>query len=130
MKPSWLTSIGTQNKLCLIIILRDYAIKYMCIWPLAWRNKHKPHNSLTPLQWILFFLFTSQREREQWRMKGFTMAHWINLNRKNTSVLAWCQYSVLWETTGPILLPLVGLTAGRPANKIQVGFKIFKIPYR
>ena len=45
----------------LVIILTDDAI---CVWPLALRNKHKPYNSLKPLQRFLTFLFTSQRERE------------------------------------------------------------------
>ena len=44
------------------------------------------------------------------------------------------RYSVLEEQTGSILLPLVVLMAGkeggRPADKMQVGFEIFKIPYR
>ena len=61
------------------------------------------------------------------------MAKWINLNQNNRSVLAH-QYSVLGEKTGPILLSLVGLMAGReagqPADEMQVGFEIFKILYR
>ena len=44
------------------------------------------------------------------------------------------QFSVLGEKTGPILLPLVGLTAGReggrPADKIQMGSEIFKILHK
>ena len=64
MKPSWLTWIGTQQNIALVNNLTNDAIKYTCIWPLAWRNKDKPYNSLTPLQWFLTFLFTSQREKE------------------------------------------------------------------
>ena len=44
------------------------------------------------------------------------MAQWINLNRNNRSVLSH-QYSVLAEKTGPILQPLVSLTAGRQAGR-------------
>ena len=44
------------------------------------------------------------------------MAQWINLNGNNRSVLAH-RYSVLGEKTGPILLLLVGLTAGRQASR-------------
>ena len=39
------------------------------------------------------------------------MAQWVNLNRNNRSVIAH-QYSSLSEKAGPVLLPLVGLTAG------------------
>ena len=42
----------------------DNAIKYMCIWPLAWHNKNKPYVSSTLLQQFLTLLFTSHRERE------------------------------------------------------------------
>ena len=57
------------------------------------------------------------------------MVQWINLNQNNRFELARL-YSVLQEKTGPILLPLVDLMAGRQADKIEVGFKIFKILYR
>ena len=65
------------------------------------------------------------------------MAQWINLNQNNRSVLA-NRYSVLGEKTDPILLPLVGLTAGREggrdggrlADEMRVDFEIFKILYR
>ena len=44
------------------------------------------------------------------------------------------QYSVLGVKTGSILLPLVGLMAGReggkPGGKMCVGFEFFKILYR
>ena len=43
------------------------------------------------------------------------MAQWINLNRNNRSVVA-CQYPLLWEKTGPILPPMVGLTVGKQAG--------------
>ena len=55
--------------LCLLIILMNDAIKYMCIRPLAWRNKYKLYNSLTPLKQFLTFLFTSQREKEAMKDK-------------------------------------------------------------
>ena len=60
------------------------------------------------------------------------MVQWINLNRNNRSVLA-CQYVlyIVYEKTGHILLPLVGVTkAGREADDIRVGLKNFKILYR
>ena len=63
-------------------------------------------------------------------MKGLTIVQWINLKWNNRSVLA-RRYSVLAEETGPILLSLVGLKAGRQvvmqADKIQVEFKILKV---
>ena len=63
-------------------------------------------------------------------MKGLTKAQWINLNQNNRSVLAH-RYSVLLEKTGPILPSLVGLRqGGRAADRMWVGFKIFKILYR
>ena len=61
------------------------------------------------------------------------MAQWINLNRNYRSVVAH-RYSALWEKTGPMLLPLVGLTAGwlagRLADEMGVDFEILKILYR
>ena len=61
------------------------------------------------------------------------MAQWINLNPNKRSVLVH-RYFVLGEKTSTILLPLVGLTAGRergrPADKMWVGFEIFNILYR
>ena len=60
------------------------------------------------------------------------MVQWINLNQNDRSVLS-SQYSVLWEKISPILPPLVGLMVarqgGRPADKIQVDFKILKLFY-
>ena len=64
-------------------------------------------------------------------MKGLTMAQWINPNRNNRSVIASIPFVV--RKTGPILPPLVGLTAGwlagRLADEIRVDFEIFKILY-
>ena len=48
-------------------------------------------------------------------MKGLIMAQWVNLNRNNRSVIAH-RYSALSEKAGPVLLLLVGLTAGRLAG--------------
>ena len=60
------------------------------------------------------------------------MAQWINLNQNNRSALALIFCIV--RKTGPIILLLVGLMVGReadkPAGEIQLGFEIFKIPYR
>ena len=65
-------------------------------------------------------------------MKELATVQWINFKQNNRSMLAH-RYSVLGEQTGPILLPLVGLTAGReagrPADEMWVGFEIFKILY-
>ena len=50
---------------CMVLVLTDdVAIKDMCIWPLPCRNKHKAYDSLTPLQRLLDFWITSQREKE------------------------------------------------------------------
>ena len=65
------------------------------------------------------------------------MAQWINLNRNYKSVVVH-RYSALWEKTGPMLLPLVGLTAGWLSgwlavwltDEMRVDFEIFKILYR
>ena len=40
------------------------------------------------------------------------MVQWVNLSQNNRSVIAH-QYSALSIKAGPVLLPLVGLTAGR-----------------
>ena len=107
----------------------DVTTKHMCIWPLAWHDKYKPPNSMTPLQRFLTFSFTSQREREARKDERTHHGAMDNLIRNNRSVLP-CWYSVFWEKTGSILLPLVGFMAGRPADEIQVGFKILRILYR
>ena len=57
------------------------------------------------------------------------MAQWVNLNRNNGSVIAH-QYSTLSEKAGPVLLPIVGLTAGWLTDEMRVDFKNFKILYR
>ena len=44
------------------------------------------------------------------------MAQWIDLNQNNRYMLAH-RYSVSEEKTGPILLPLVRLTAGRDGGR-------------
>ena len=62
-------------------------------------------------------------------MKGLTIAQEIDLDQNNRLVLVH-RYSVLEEKTDPILLLLVGLTAGReggregdrPTDEMQVGF--------
>ena len=63
------------------------------------------------------------------------MAQWINLNRNYRSAVAH-RYSALREKTGPLLLPLVGLTAGWLAGWLS-GWQtkwgdceIYKILYR
>ena len=52
------------------------------------------------------------------------MVQWINHYQNNRSVLG--------EKTGPMLLWLVGLMAGKQAqaDEIRVDFEIFKILYR
>ena len=57
------------------------------------------------------------------------MAQCINLNWNKRPMLAH-RYSVLGKKTDPILLPLVGFTAGREADEMQVGFEFFRILYR
>ena len=108
----------------------DDVIKHTCFWPLTWYNKYEPYYSLTLLR-FLTFLFTSQREGvKQWMMKGLTKVQWINHNQNNRSVLV-CRYCVLWEKTGPILPPLVGLMAGRHGGRRNVGeIWNFEILYR
>ena len=65
---------------------------------------------------FLPFRSLAKDKGKQWRMKGLTMVQWMNLKRNNRSTLArW--YCVLWEKAGPILLLLVGCTAGRQAGK-------------
>ena len=111
------------------IILMDHVIKHLCIWPLAWRNKYKRRIHQHFFSNFLPFHSPVKEKEKQGRMKGLTTAQWKNFNRNNRSVLArW--YSVLREKIGLILLPLVGLMAGRPADEIGVGFEILKILYR
>ena len=66
------------------------------------------------------FRLPVKEKGKQWRMKGLTMAQWINLNRNNRSVLAHPHF-VLGEKTGPILLPLVGFMTGRQAGRQNAG---------
>ena len=49
------------------------------------------------------------------------MAQWVNLNQNNRSVIAH-RYSALSEKAGPMLLALVGLTAGWLADEMQMDF--------
>ena len=101
----------------------DDTINYMCIW------HQSDVMSISPIiHWHLFSDFSSfhspvKEINKQRRIMGLPMAQWINRNRKNRSVLShW--YSV--RKTGPILLLLVDLIAGREADKIQVDFKTLK----
>ena len=131
MKPSWLTWIGTWKiiLLFLLINLTDNAVKHTCIWTIVWRSKYKLYNSSTSFHQLFTFCSPAKEKEKQGRMKELTMAQWRNLDQNNRSVLArW--YSVLWEKTGHILLPLDSLTAGREesmVDEIQMGFKVFKI---
>ena len=86
--------------------------------------------------YIYFSPFCSpvKEKGKQGRMKGLTMAQWINTNQNNRSLLAH-QHSVLWEKTGFILLPLVGLSSGSCSREAGQqtkygGFWFFKIVYR
>ena len=115
-----------MTALCLVIILTDDAMKHKCMWPLTLSKSHTIHRHL----FSEFSPFCSlvKGKGKQGRMKGLIMAQWTNLNQNNRSVLAhW--YSVLWKKTGPILLALVGLTAGRQVDKIRVSFEYLKIFY-
>ena len=76
--------MGTMR---LVTILTDDAMKHICIWPLVWCNKYKPYNSSILLQWFLLFQSPVKKKGMQWRMKGFIMAQWINLDRNNRSVV-------------------------------------------
>ena len=75
-----------------------FAVKYTCIWPLAWcisinRTIHQHlFSDFSP------FHSSVKEKGKQGKMKGLTMAQWINLNRNNRSVLA-LQYFVIWETS-------------------------------
>ena len=73
-------------------------------WCAASMNSHL-FNNLSP------FHYPVKEKEKQSSMKGLTMAQWINLNRNNGSVLA-NRFPSSWEKTGPLLPPLVGLTAG------------------
>ena len=61
--------------------------------------------------------------------KGQAMALRVNVLRYKGFVFRQ-QSPILWEKTGPLLLALVGLTAGRQADKIRLDFEILKILYR
>ena len=47
----------------MLIILKDDANKYTCIWPSAWHNKYKPYKSLTPPP-VISHLFINQSKRK------------------------------------------------------------------
>ena len=58
-------------------------------------------------------------------MKRNSMAQWINLHQNNIFVNR-MQLPLLYEKSGVILLVLVGLMAGRPAVRQNIGrFEIF-----
>ena len=58
-------------------------------------------------------------------MKRNTKAQWMNL-QWNSSFVNRTRFPLLCEKSGAILLVLVGLTAGRQADKILVDFEFFK----
>ena len=68
------------------------------------------------IYWHLFSDFSPihlpvKEKEKQLRIKGLILAQWINLNRTNRFVVVH-QYPALWEKTGPIFPPLLGLMAG------------------
>ena len=71
------------------------------------------------------FLRNGERKR---RMKRNIMVQWTNLHRSNSFVNR-TQLPLFCEISGAVHLALVGLTAGRLADKIQVNFKFFKNCY-
>ena len=102
----------------LLIILIDDAIKYMYIWPLTWCCTVHQHlfSDFSP------FHSPVKEKGKQWRMKGFTMVQWINLNQ-NVSAHP---YSVLCEKTGPIILLLVCIRRSRQTGR-QAGQLYFPL---
>ena len=134
---------------CLLIILTDEAIKHTCIWSLVWRNKYKPYNSSTPIQWFLIFLFTSQREREAMKDE---MAHHGAMDKSYSeqqicvSASIFCIVRKNWPYRPTISGSysrwqegrqarrqagrLAGWKAGKQADEIWVGLETFKIIYR
>ena len=94
------------------------------------------------IRWHLFSyisLFCSpvKEKGKQGRMKRLIMVQWINLNWNNRSVLRstsiFCIGRQNWPyppTTSGSYSRQGGREGGRPADKTQVGFKIFKIFYR
>ena len=65
---------------------------------------------------------------KQGRMKGLTMAQWINLNRNNGESI-FCIVRKNWPYP-PITSGSYGRQGGRPADKIQVDFEILKLFYK
>ena len=67
------------------------------------------------------------------RIKEITMVQWMNIHR-NDSFVNWKQLPWLCEKSAAIPLVLVGLMAGRQADRqsdeILVDLKIFKILYQ
>ena len=55
------------------------------------------------------------------KVKGITMAQWINVNRNNRFVNP-LPLPLLSEIYGAVHVTLPGLTAGRQADKIQVNY--------
>ena len=62
-------------------------------------------------------------------MKRSAMAQWMNLHQNNSFVNR-MRLSLFCEISGAVQLALVGLMAGRLADKIQVNFENFRIRYR
>ena len=122
--PGWLESVH-----CVLVNNFNGWCKQVHIQPLAWHLKYKPYDSLTPLQQFSPFCSPVKEKEKQWRIKGLTMAQWINVNQNNRSVLE-RQYSVLWEKTDYIIPPLVGHMAGRQASRWNTGDFNFLNSYR
>ena len=133
MHPGWLESVHDKTRL--VIILMDDAIKYTCIWPHGIISISPTIHRHLFSDFSPFHLPVKEKEK-QWRMKGLTMAQWIHLNQNNRSVLAcrlFCVLRINWPyptTASGSYRSLVGLTAGRQADKMRIDFEIFKILYR
>ena len=76
--------------------------------PISHAIHHHLFSNLSP------FCSPVKEKGKQWRMKELTMVHWINLKLEQIcgSTLIFC----IVRKTGPILLLLVGLTAGSQAG--------------
>ena len=73
--------------------------------------------------------FKQEDQLIEWMTKGQGMALRINVLQYNRFIFRQ-QSPFLWEKTRPLCLALVGLMAGRLADKIQLEFWTLKILYR
>ena len=107
----------------MVMIITDGAIKYTCIC-----HQYDVISISLTINWHLLSDFSPihspVKEKEKQRRMKTHHDTIEKLNQDNRSVLT-CQYCVLWG----LILPLLH-QGGKPADKVQLDFQIFKILYK